>query len=321
MIDRYLEWPSMLEAFYKAGLDTGPAGGDRIIVCGMGGSAVAGDVTALLAEDLGVGVQVVRGHRLPRWTHNGWSVYAVSFSGNTVETIQCAMDARQRGVLKGVVTSGGMLARLAEDYQVPRVIVETPGPPRAVLGHVTGALAGLALGDAARSLIHDAVDYMASYDPRDDAARVADVLAGAGMVLVVSCGRIGGVARRARSELAENSKMPARDDVYPESGHNDIESLSGARSLSPASLFLEWSAERVCTAILNSVREYYRMLGPFAWLSSSAPSAFAAFLDLARTVGVATVMLAEKKGIDPERLNIIPRFREAVEKVIAGGSG
>ncbi|MEB3787323.1 MAG: hypothetical protein GSR78_01045 [Desulfurococcales archaeon] len=321
MIERYLEWPSGLENFYEMGLEAGAPGGERIIVCGMGGSAVAGDVVSLLAEDIGVEVHVVRRHRLPLWARGGWRVYAVSFSGNTMETVRCAIEAKRRGILAGVVTGGGILASLAEDYGVDRVIVDTPGPPRAALGHVAGALAGLALGEEAGGQIREAAEHMSGYDPMAAASRVARSLSNAGIVFAVSCGRIGGIAGRARSELAENAKIPARDDVYPESGHNDIETLAGARSVSPASLFLEWSLDDECTLILDSVMEYYRMAGPVTLLTSSAPNAFAAFLDLARTVGLATVELARRRGIEAERLSIIPRFRESVSKVLAGRVG
>ncbi len=65
-----------------------------VIICGMGGSAIGGDLVLAALPELPVPALVVRGYRLPAWTGEGTLVIAVSYSGETEETLACAEQAR-----------------------------------------------------------------------------------------------------------------------------------------------------------------------------------------------------------------------------------
>ena len=67
------------------------------IVCGMGGSAIGGDVVGACLDGLPVPYQVVRGYELPAWVSEHTLVFAVSYSGNTEETLACVARALARG--------------------------------------------------------------------------------------------------------------------------------------------------------------------------------------------------------------------------------
>ena len=109
---------------------------ESVVVLGMGGSGVAGDVLqAIAAPLLPVPVVTVKSYELPAFVGEGSLVFAISASGNTEETIQAASDAALAGAKMVVVTGGGELAHLAERWAAPVMSVPSEIPqPRAAIG-------------------------------------------------------------------------------------------------------------------------------------------------------------------------------------------
>ena len=95
---------------------------DGVVVCGMGGSAIGGDVVARLPRRTSpVPYEVVRGYELPAWVSARTLVVAVSYSGNTEETLSCVARALPRGCRPVCVASGGVSAALAAERDLPLV--------------------------------------------------------------------------------------------------------------------------------------------------------------------------------------------------------
>src|SRR5205085_8720293 len=109
---------------------------EHVVVMGMGGSGIAGDIVlAAAAPFMAVPVVVVKGYECPHFVGDGSLVFAVSFSGNTEETIETATDAALNGARMVVITSGGELAKLAAGWGAPVVPVPDDIPqPRAAVG-------------------------------------------------------------------------------------------------------------------------------------------------------------------------------------------
>ena len=93
---------------------------ESVVVVGMGGSGIAGDVLHAVASPLlPVPVTVVKGYECPHFVDETTLVFAVSCSGGTEETIEAASDAALAGAKMVVVTNGGELGSLAEAWQAP----------------------------------------------------------------------------------------------------------------------------------------------------------------------------------------------------------
>ena len=106
-----------------------------VVYCGMGGSAVAGDVLRSVFRDrLGVPVEVNRSSELPEHAGPHSLVVACSYSGNTSETLAAFREAMKRGCRSIVITSGGTIADEAVEAGVPVVPVPGGFQPRAALG-------------------------------------------------------------------------------------------------------------------------------------------------------------------------------------------
>lgn len=113
----------------------------NVIVMGMGGSGVAGDIVAALAAPLiSVPVTVAKGYECPAFVGPSTLAIAVSFSGNTEETLEAAAAAHSAGASVVAVTSGGRLAELAGERGTPLYQVDPALPmPRAAVGAISVA--------------------------------------------------------------------------------------------------------------------------------------------------------------------------------------
>ncbi|MEE4276317.1 MAG: bifunctional phosphoglucose/phosphomannose isomerase, partial [Thermoleophilia bacterium] len=90
-----------------AGAPALPARPDGVAVCGMGGSAIGGELVLATAGELAVPASVVRGYDLPAWVRPTTLVVAVSYSGETEETLACVEVSLSRGCRPVCVASGG----------------------------------------------------------------------------------------------------------------------------------------------------------------------------------------------------------------------
>src|SRR5437879_11065528 len=115
----------------------------RIFLVGMGGSAIAGDVFAAWAADRSkVPIQVVRDYRLPSYARSEDLLVAVSYSGNTEETLAATAQGIKLGCRVIAITSGGTLAELARKNDFSMLQIPTGPPPRGALVPLVGILPG-----------------------------------------------------------------------------------------------------------------------------------------------------------------------------------
>lgn len=117
---------------------------NKIVVAGMGGSAWPGDIlAAILAEDgVGIPVFVVRDYHLPAYVDDKTLVFAVSYSGNTEETILMYSDALKKKVRVIAITSGGKLRWLIPEAnrEVPLIKIPAGYEPRLATGFILIAM-------------------------------------------------------------------------------------------------------------------------------------------------------------------------------------
>lgn len=208
-------------------------GVDNIVVLGMGGSGIAGDVLVSVAGPyLPVPVVVLRSYHVPAYVGERSLVIAVSFSGNTVETVEAATTAAVQGARLVVVTRGGELGARAAAWGVPVVPIADGIPqPRAGLGAVSIppllVLEELGLFPGASHWVNQAVQQLQTR--RDQLMRpdnLAENLArgiGRTLPLIYGGGGLGMVAAmRWKTQLNENAKVPAFWNTIPELCHNEI---------------------------------------------------------------------------------------------------
>ncbi len=209
---------------------------NQVVICGMGGSAIAGDLTADLAEAQGgVPITVVRDFRLPFKPDNRTLVITCSYSGETRETLSLFQEAVKAGSAVVAVTSGGTLAGLAAEGGAPVLHVATKGEPRNAIGYnlmlLLGLLHRLGLVETKESDVQSAIEaarqHMARIEPdrpteANFAKQIALELHGK-VPLVYGGGFFRGMARRWKTQFNENAKVWAFFETIPELLHNSVE--------------------------------------------------------------------------------------------------
>src|SRR4051794_30696906 len=235
-----------LTAARDAGLDTLAEDGRprAVVLAGMGGSGIAGDVLAALASPTSPAPVVVhRGPGLPGWVGAADLVIAVSCSGSTAETLSATDEAVRRGArLVGVSAADSLLAGRCLQAHAPHVVVTPELTPRSsfwalatpvVIASARLSLVDLGPGDAALEGAATRLEGVAEVCRPDresfinPAKMLAIELAGS-LTMVWGAGQMGGVAAyRLGCQLAENAKQPAVTGALPEAHHNEVVTFDG----------------------------------------------------------------------------------------------
>jgi glucose/mannose-6-phosphate isomerase len=206
-----------------------PADSDGLLVCGMGGSAVGGDLAAAtLGDRLSGPLLTQRGYQLPSWVTAGWTMLCSSYSGETEETLSCYAAAEKLGARRVIASTGGALTESARAAGDP--VIGLPGllpAPRTAVAYMlvcaleVAAVAGIAPRIGAE--IEAAAAFLEAHrdDLRYRATEVAATL-GDRLPVVYGAGSTAPVARRWKTQLNENAKLPAFSAELPEANHNEI---------------------------------------------------------------------------------------------------
>jgi glucose/mannose-6-phosphate isomerase len=232
-----------------------------IVVAGMGGSGLAGEMLNAMAG-LSSPVQVVvsQAERLPGWVGAADAVVAVSCSGSTPETLAMATEAARRGCrLAGIGAEGSPLHRIAEQARAPFVPVAPPGRPRGGAGGIRVSSPPEA-ASLARSMLWAVAVPLLVIAERIGVARIGSdvyelaasrleevshqcrpasesfVNPGKSLALdlvgelpmVWGTSALSGVAaRRFAGQLQENAKYPAIYGMLPEAAHSQVAAFDG----------------------------------------------------------------------------------------------
>ncbi|HEY1737293.1 MAG TPA: bifunctional phosphoglucose/phosphomannose isomerase [Acidimicrobiia bacterium] len=208
----------------------------QIIVCGMGGSGIAGDVLAVSAShELTVPVLVLKQIRTPKYVGPHSLMFALSYSGDTDETVSMARSAGEAGARLVCVSRGGELENVAREFGALHIPCEEGYLPRAALGTLVAplfvSLFRMGLLPSAHDSLVSAQEQLAirrdacapGIDAPKNIAKEAARKLDRTIPLIYGGGALGGVAAyRWKCDVNENAKAPAYSAQYPELDHNEI---------------------------------------------------------------------------------------------------
>ncbi|MGD0779449.1 MAG: bifunctional phosphoglucose/phosphomannose isomerase [Dehalococcoidales bacterium] len=206
---------------------------NKVVVLGMGGSAIGGDlVRTLVQAEAKIPIIVHRDYGLPAYVDEKTLLIASSYSGNTEETLSGFEPALKTGAKKIAVTSGGKLEKMAAAHRVPVFKIEYKAQPRAALGFsfipTLGILQKLGLIGDKTAEVTETIQVLEKLSSRLDekspiksnpAKQLAQRLCGY-LPVVYGAGIATEAAHRWKTQLNENSKSWAFYEVFPELNHN-----------------------------------------------------------------------------------------------------
>lgn len=327
--------PEMLGEAYKISKSVSlPEAGaiKNVVFSGMGGSAIAGDViTDLLWEKSPLGFYTNRGYKVPGSVGEETLFFAVSYSGNTEETILAVNEAAGRKAKIFCLTSGGKLRELAEKNRFPLCVIPSGYQPRAAFPYILLALLNILsnLGiyalaekdvvDAAAILQKLAKEIGPAVDTRNNPAKqLAKKIEGKIPVILASAGLNGSAGMRMKTQFNENSKVTALLNSFPELNHNEMVNLSALKRESHdfALLLLrdEGEPDRIAKRIEITKSLIGVPLGGVNEIWAKGKTPFARVLSLIFYGDLLSVYLAIARGIDPTSVDAINRFKKEISR-------
>ena len=202
---------------------------NKIVVSGMGGSALPGDLLKLYLRNSDIPLEISRNYYLTVPINEKTLVFSVSFSGNTEETITSLKEAESKGSQLVIITSNGELEEIAKKEKIPliKLIKESPNfQPRSATGYIFSALVNVLINskivsEEKREEIRRLSEELKTFNDEDKGKELAKKLKGK-IPLVYASDRFKSLARIWKIKFNENSKIQAFWNYFPELNHNEM---------------------------------------------------------------------------------------------------
>jgi glucose/mannose-6-phosphate isomerase len=294
MIGRISELPQQCKKAWQSALDiplpSDYCNVDQVIILGMGGSAIGGDmVQTMTLEKSNISVLVNRDYNLPKSVDDHTLVIASSYSGNTEETLSAFSQAIPTPAKKLAITTGGRLQAFSVEKGIPVYTFHYDAEPRAAFGYSFFSLLAIFRKLGFLALDENEVDETITVLEKltnefdkgaslrvNQAKQLATRLWGH-LVVIYGAGTLSKVAYRWKTQLNECSKVWAFAEYFPELNHNAV---VGYR-------FPSWLNHKTFVVMLYSSSLHSRIL-----------SRYEATGELLKDAGV-TYELVEAKGNSP----------------------
>lgn len=303
----------------SARLEAAEAAG--VMVCGMGGSAIGGDLAAAaLGDRLTRPLVTVRGYELPSWATPEWTVLCSSYSGDTEETLACFSAAEALGARRIVTSSGGSLVEEAREAGVP--VIGLPGilpAPRTAVAYMLVCAAEVAALAGVAPRLHTEIDAAAAFlaerveELQARAGRIAKLIEGT-VIVVTGADLTVPVARRWKTQINENAKTLAFFSELPEADHNEICGWTGPGGIELSTVLLEdrdqhprerRRFELTGEAIAPNGAEVVRV-------ETEGATRIARLLWATMLGDLVSLQLAERRGVDPLPVEAIDGLKAAL---------
>jgi glucose/mannose-6-phosphate isomerase len=296
-----------------------------VLIAGMGGSGIGGDVCAAVGSSSArVPIVVSKHYECPGWVGPQTLVIASSFSGNTEETLNVTAVAADAGAKLVALTSGGQMADVARSIGAPVVELDGSIPmPRAGFGAVSVSpmivLERMGLVSGMTEQISAGVEQVrrqadALSKPGNDAEKLARAI-GRSLPLIYGAGALGeAVAWRWKGQFNENPKVASWSNRVPELMHNEIAGWAVNGDVTRQvfdMVFLRHDFEHPQNARrFELIQEFCaEVVGDIHTVNAAGEGQFAQLMDLAFVGDVVSLLVAEQTGVDPGPIAILDEVK------------
>ncbi len=294
----------------------------HVVISAMGGSALAGEILLALRASWGMGTLVTlsRSSTLPDGISAATLLIAISYSGNTEETLASFEEAKARGLKIAAISSGGELAKRAKAANVPWIeIPENHLPPRLAVGYMFASLVSVlvaanALPDVSRELeaLASALEPARWETPGRELAKKLE----GKILLFYASPQYEGLALIWKIKANENAKTPAFQNVFSEINHNEIEGFSSPLGPFAAVILRDPDGEsprmQKRITLTKELLDYHDVETTIVDLAGK--STLEKLFNASLFADWTTLALAEASGVDPMKTPLIEEFKKDLEK-------
>lgn len=300
------------------------SGVNSVLIAGMGGSAIAGHLARELFLDNTTKIEVWSDYELPGWADEKTLLVAISFSGDTEETINSVKAAIENKMPIITITSGGKLAELAKIHNLPLLRIDYTSSPRAAIGCLYGTL--LVTLSKLKLVELSEEQFFAAIKELDEAIKQklfppkAEELAinlTNKVPVIYAANPLVSVAKRYVNQLNENSKTIAFSAALPELSHNTLVGIEFAVPEKLAVVLLEsrysFSRNNVRFKIISDILTQKEIA--VIPISVDSRSPLAEQLLMIHFGDLLSFYLAGVYGVDPTPVENIDMLKSKLAKV------
>ncbi len=303
----------------------------NIIVSGMGGSGISGELLKdYVRNKATVPVEVNKYYSLPAYANKKTLVLLVSYSGDTEETLSAFLEAINRKCMIYCVSSGGTLLKYAEKLSVPHLQVPDGMPPRAALPHMIVPLLkciekiGWApkvaenLSETTKLLEKISRENAPEKPAKSNFTKTLATNAYGTAPVVYGFGVYRSVAMRWKQQFNENSKIPAKWEIFSELNHNEIVGWEKPRQLAKryTAIFIRDKTEPI--GIRSRIENTQTLMQPtiskMSEVWTQGKCNLAKMLSTVLVGDFVSVYLALLRKVDPTPVNSISLLKEKIER-------
>lgn len=303
----------------------------NIVIAGMGGSAIGGDLLHdWLLNRISIPLEVCRDYTLPAYANEETLVFIISYSGETEEALCALLNAVKRKCMIVAVASGGTLISFAQRLHLPYLTVRSGLQPRVAVPYLFFPLAiimekmGLVRGieRELEETIHVLEALAKENSPKipqksNSAKKLAWELRST-IPAVYGFRQYDAVAVRFKSELNENSKIPAKHESFPELNHNDVVGWEASEELTKRFTVVLIRDKDEPPEIRNRIEATKKLVLPKVRktleVHAVGESVLAKMFSVLFLGDVASVYLAILLGVDPAPVKIITAMKKEMQR-------
>ena len=303
----------------------------NIVVVGMGGSAIGGEILQdWLRDELPIPIQVCRDYTLPAYVNKDTLVFVNSYSGNTEETLTAFLTAIHRKCTVIAVTSGGQLGSFCKKLQVPHMIIPAGLQPRVAIPYMffplpvlmkkMGIISNIEteLEEAIHVLERVAKANAPTIPTKNNKAKkIAQELMET-IPVIYGFRQYGSIAHRLKAQFNENSKVPSKCDVFPELNHNETVGYEAPETLNKKQSIILIRDPQEPPEIRNRIETttslVFNRANKVLEITAEGEGKLAKMFSVMCTGDFASVYLAILQNRDPTPVNIIVRVKSELAK-------
>jgi glucose/mannose-6-phosphate isomerase len=303
----------------------------NVVVVGMGGSAIGGDLLHdWLSTRVSVPIEVCRDYSLPAYVNDETFVFVVSYSGETEETLSALLDAVKRKCMIVAIASSGTLISFAKKLHLPYVTVRGGLQPRVAVPYLFFPLAvtlekiglvsniGKELEETSKVLGALAEKNASEVPLKENFAKKLAWELRSTIPVIYGFGQYRAVAVRFKSELNENSKIPAKWEIFPELNHNDIVGWEATENLTKKFTVVLIRDQNEPPEIRSRIEATKKLSLPKARqvleIKAEGKSTLAKMFSVLFLGDVTSVYLSILLGVDPAPVKIITALKKQLQK-------
>jgi glucose/mannose-6-phosphate isomerase len=304
---------------------------DRVMILGMGGSAIGGDlISRLIVSEAKVPMTVNRNYNLPAYVDKRTLVIACSYSGYTEETLSALGQALDINAKCMVISTGGKLKEIAQEKHLPLFTFDYDAQPRATLPfsfmavYCTLQRLGI-IGDKSADIaetikileqLSQQMDITVPLE-KNQAKQMAEKLYGK-FIFIYGAEITSEIAYRWKTQFNENSKNWAANESFSELNHNTIVGYQFPADFAKNAVIILLRSTLISEPILaryqatSSVLEQHKI--KYSIVACGGESALAQMLSLVLLGDYISYYLAILNEVDPTPIETIDKLKHELRK-------